>query len=450
MRLKNEQGAALITALLVMSSFTLLSAAIVFTVQADVQMSANYKYGQQAYYVANAGIQRSLDWFNTSYASVPTSNYNATKVPLEYGGQPVSFSGKPGVTSNYPTTSTATSYESILNNQGLTASDGTSTGTIQANATLLRSRSVNLLNLTTFAITAGALERWRLDSIGFWGSSANPVGRSEVSAVIEQQGAPFWGRALWANVSIAMSGPSFVDSYDPNLGLYGGSNVGNAGDIGSNGSIAMSGSTVVFGNAMYMSTFKSWDAAPYTTSVREGTSVLPQPKAFPPIPAFSIGTTDVTGNGQTITEGLYDKITVSGGKNLNLACGTYNINELVVSGGSTITLDPACANYTFYIKRTFSISGGSILNPSQDPSKCQIFYSGTSKATLSGGSGFYGTVYAPNAQLDLSGASSFYGSFMANSITMSGGGNVHYDDGLRRNFLTPTPYQLITWTQKNY
>src|SRR5436189_4207926 len=106
------------------------------------------------------------------------------------------LSGKPGVLSNYPAAATVISYEAILNNQGLTAPDGKNSGTIQANASLLRSRTVSLLNPTTFVVTQGALERWRLDSMGLWGSSANPVGRSEVSAVIERQGIPFWARAL--------------------------------------------------------------------------------------------------------------------------------------------------------------------------------------------------------------------------------------------------------------
>src|SRR5205809_5747770 len=114
MRFGNGHGVALITALLVLSPFSLLTAAIVFTVQTDVQVTANYKYGQQAYYVANAGIQKSLSWFNTAYAPhTPTSDY-AMKVPVKYNGGDVTLSGKPGVTSNYPDSGTSTSFYSNL------------------------------------------------------------------------------------------------------------------------------------------------------------------------------------------------------------------------------------------------------------------------------------------------------------------------------------------------
>src|SRR2546422_1535845 len=122
MRLENERGAALITALLVMASFSLLTAAIVFTVQADIQISANYKYGQQAFYVANAGVQKSLSWFKTAYVPhTPASDYVATKVPVQYNNNDVTLSGKPGVTSNYPDSVTSSAFYANLGDQTLQA-----------------------------------------------------------------------------------------------------------------------------------------------------------------------------------------------------------------------------------------------------------------------------------------------------------------------------------------
>src|SRR5437867_2445019 len=88
MRRDDERGAALVMALLVLCALGLMTAAIAFTIQSESTSSANYKYGQGAYYVANAGIQRSLAWFNNSYtphATVTDYSYDATKAALQYG-----------------------------------------------------------------------------------------------------------------------------------------------------------------------------------------------------------------------------------------------------------------------------------------------------------------------------------------------------------------------------
>src|SRR5437867_11348545 len=88
MRRDDERGVALVMALLALCAFSLLTAAIAFTVQSEVKSSANYKYGQGAYYVANAGIQRSLAWFNNSYtpyATVTDYSYVPTSAALQYG-----------------------------------------------------------------------------------------------------------------------------------------------------------------------------------------------------------------------------------------------------------------------------------------------------------------------------------------------------------------------------
>src|SRR5437764_5518801 len=108
MRRDDERGAALVMALLALCAFSLLTAAIAFTVQSETKSSANYKYGQGAYYVANAGIQRSLAWFNSAgYTPTVTAyTYDSAKDALQNGGQDVVIAGQVGVTSNYPNSAT--------------------------------------------------------------------------------------------------------------------------------------------------------------------------------------------------------------------------------------------------------------------------------------------------------------------------------------------------------
>src|SRR5216117_498421 len=115
MRRDDERGAALVMALLALCAFSLLTAAIAFTVQGETRSSANYKYGQGAYYVANAGIQRSLTWFNTNYTpytTVTDYSYDPAKAALQFGGQDVVLGNQAGVTSHYPDSAMVSSFTS--------------------------------------------------------------------------------------------------------------------------------------------------------------------------------------------------------------------------------------------------------------------------------------------------------------------------------------------------
>src|SRR5436309_13614777 len=115
LRRDDERGAALVMALLVLCALGLMTAAIAFTIQSETRSSANYKYGQGAYYVANAGIQRSLAWFNSGYTPVVAAyTYASTRAALQFGGQAVVLGGQTGVTSNYPNSTMATSFTSVL------------------------------------------------------------------------------------------------------------------------------------------------------------------------------------------------------------------------------------------------------------------------------------------------------------------------------------------------
>src|SRR5207247_11227814 len=101
MRRDDERGAALVMALLALCAFSLLTAAIGFTVQGETKSNANYKYGQGAYYVANAGIQRSLAWFNSGYTRlVAAYTYASTSEAVHFGRQDLARGVQPVVTFN--------------------------------------------------------------------------------------------------------------------------------------------------------------------------------------------------------------------------------------------------------------------------------------------------------------------------------------------------------------
>ena len=145
------------------------------------------------------------------------------------------------------------------------------------------------------------------------------------------------------------------------------------------------------------------------TSVTGQVTQLPAKRVFPPIPNFSVGTTDPPiqkGVSTPIGAGSYRDITVPRDTNITLTGGTYYIDHFTLNQGATISLQGA--NTTLFVKSGLTFNQGAVLN-SSDPSLFQIYYAGTTTATVSLkplGS-FYGTIYAPNATLSLQGGSDF-------------------------------------------
>jgi type II secretory pathway component PulK len=106
--LEETKGMALITTLLFLAVMGILATGLIFTVQNEMKTSANYKYSQQAFHIANAGVQRALDWFVTNYnPHLPAGDYNATTMPvtLAAGGNV-----RLGASAAFPDGSVASAY----------------------------------------------------------------------------------------------------------------------------------------------------------------------------------------------------------------------------------------------------------------------------------------------------------------------------------------------------
>jgi hypothetical protein len=131
---------------------------------------------------------------------------------------------------------------------------------------------------------------------------------------------------------------------------------------------------------------------------------------------------------------------LSGGDNVTLPAGTYYLSTLSLSGSSTITVTGPTI---IYCTGDFNAGGGTIVNTTDLPTNLQILCTG-SKAVLSGGTHFYGVVYAPTCDITRSGSSDFYGMLVGKTLTLSGGGGCHYDESLGSSFGTGPKFpQLV-------
>jgi hypothetical protein len=123
--LQNERGIALVVALIILTVLVLVGAIAIMTSTTDLNISANYKAGNEALYVAEAGLERARAYLKTvtNMDSVLTTNGG-----MPFGLTPVSFGS--GTYSVVVTNNTGdaggASHDS--DNTVVVTSTGTSTG----------------------------------------------------------------------------------------------------------------------------------------------------------------------------------------------------------------------------------------------------------------------------------------------------------------------------------
>src|SRR5438876_767879 len=452
---ESERGIALISALLSLLVLTTLSAGIIFVTQAGTWTAMNYKSATQARFEAEAGLQRTLQWFNTSYAGAGVTYGTSTdgNANPTWNNQAVVLTAMSGATSNYPTTSVSQSYSDTLhpnlNATGVPTGSGYSTM-----ATLLRAQ--------------GTSETWQVTSQGnVPGARAATV---QTAMIIERIGGGSDPLFKWAwygtgtscqNVAFGGSGGG-TDSFDSRLGPY--NDITNkqlsGGDIGSNGNIDLASANDINGVA-----YSPWPDTPNgackagpeavtlcgpSCTITGGVQQLSAAKTFadpPPVTNPTPGTTTqtvtncnfpgcsvvTTGEVWALAPGKYDNLVFTGGHTAQLSAGTYNVNSFTKWAGTMkIMSGPVVINIAGIgiSKDVMNFSSATIANPSSGTSNLTFNYAGTVNMDLTGGAESYALLYAPNAPVTIGGGGAWYGAGIAGSLTLTGGSRLHYDRAL--------------------
>lgn len=240
----------------------------------------------------------------------------------------------------------------------------------------------------------------------------------------------FYGRDF-----VTLSGGSGTDSYDSSQGPYDPLTAGAHGDVITNGNLTVSGGGVVAGDATTGGIITLSGGSTITGQQSTGAppvTVADQP-ACSPYTGWT-GVTILSGN-VAISN---NKLTISGGGSAALAPGSYCWAGITLSGGSTIQV--ANGPVTIALTGQANLSGGSLVNLTQDPRQVTLwssFVTANNGVVFSGGSASYLAVYAPQAAVSFLGGSAFFGSIISRSINTSGGATMlHYDLSLAA---TPTP-----------
>jgi Tfp pilus assembly protein PilX len=343
-RRQGDSGVALILVLLSLLVLTTLAAAMVFSARSETLASYNYRIGTQAEYVALAGVQKALNFFNSSsyvplsptnaasgnyypvstYATTPVNLYFTTAAPVTCTGNcthsgSVQLSTTTG-SSAYPPPSiildagghqvdVVANWIAAMNDQGISDGVGGS-GNYTVTASLLEYHTVNnafygvpASGCADAAAGAGIcrqpFEVWQVKSTGTWNSNlgagaARPT--VQVVATISPIFIPYYGFGLYGLCSVSMSGTQVcTDSYNSSYGQYGGNatqcvstttgatnaQYANSG-VGSNGGISLNGNVHVGGDVAYAN--MSSDSSCNTGFSGSTTNIAGSVLTSPPIP----------------------------------------------------------------------------------------------------------------------------------------------------------------------
>lgn len=147
------------------------------------------------------------------------------------------------------------------------------------------------------------------------------------------------------------------------------------------------------------------------------------------------------------------KLTITGSGKLRV----YVDKKLKVSGAGQLRIIPspstADLEVEFYTNGDVNIAGSGLLNYSYRAANCSIW--GTENCnsiSVTGNSGYIGTVYAPYATVKLSGSSAATGAFLGGSIQFTGASQYHIDESLFGSGSDSSsgpgkPYKLTYWTE---
>jgi hypothetical protein len=229
--------------------------------------------------------------------------------------------------------------------------------------------------------------------------------------------------AVHAQNSLVLENGFLVDAYSSEEGPYGGVNALQPTSVTcADSNTAVLGSGVIYGEFL----------------IDYGRE-LPAIEA-PTEPPFDVSRGDIDSNNSTITlgpddSGMYDEVKLTNGARLVITGDVtlYVPGDFTTKQFSEVDILPD-SNLTLYIGGNLLGRNTSTVNgTTQEPRRCQVFGVGEGQTFLFEQSAvFYGTIYAPDADVILENSSTLYGAIIANNSEIANTAELHFDATLTK------------------
>ena len=478
MNSNRQQGSILLIALLTITILASLCFTSLYIASQNANSTAQTASWQQALTGSESAVDQAIAALNTgTWTNWVTLTGSVPNLQPQPGASPAAASGPP--TSNQynylanSLTSQLAQYQ--VNHSITTAAEGNNLvsmwTTIDTGGLPLDSNGNQWYRIratgTTSTVGPPRVSNQRLDNdlrkIGLRfdrksnNALASPQATRTIEVIVQALAQSIWVRGITLKSTISMSGGGLIDSYnssDPfksTNGLYDSTKRQSHGDVATTNS----GNSNLNNTYLYGSLAYSGSAVKNTTNV-QGTISTPFNANIPATsdPAWTSGmwdssVTQVTGT-TILTAGTQSsptrfklsQINLSGSNVLTLAAngdGTDSYIEIWVtgkfttSGSAFITQDPR-VHVTYWVDNDINLSGGTYLNLSGLAQDVVINGVGTGhNVTVSGSAAFVGVIDAPGFNVTISGTGGIDGALIGNSLNISGGAGLHYDEALNTN-----------------
>ena len=292
---------------------------------------------------------------------------------------------------------------------------------------------------------------------GLTASGSQGVTAFGAEVVTAQTITPFWQFGAFGDEGLTLDSNAMVDSFDSASGSYSatngtGSNAyhNTLGTIGSNADISADGNVKIWGDAVAGPT-GSVTLIPSGNATLSGTaSSAPAVKELPPIDVpggTAVGSLNTNGDVNVDSgDWVYEDLTIGG---IYTITGPANVvcDDLKLKSGAQIVVDDSSGPVTFYVENDFVMNSNTLISAnSLDPA--QVSFKLLSDNIIDpatdidvtedlidfkSNAKFYGTIYAPNANLVIDSNFELFGAVASKVLHIDSNAQIHYDENLVNN-----------------
>ena len=394
----NEKGFVLPVGLMFLAIISILGATAITITTTDLKIGSNYKSSVQAFYLAEAGVNHAQGFLKKNI-----SDWNNYTAPQTLPISPTLTTGNHSITIEDP------DLASGNNRRKIASSATTSTGASTDIEVVLDPRFFSPFSYAAFG------DKW-----------VDMSGGHAYTDSYDSSVAPWTGEGNMQNGDV---GTNSIDNGDLDAGngsIYGDAIVGEGGDP-----------NIVISSGPHGNITGSETVLPETFLM---------PSVTDPGPGTSVG---ILSSSNTIsTDTRVDSISIASQSTITISGDVtlYVDGDIHISGQAKIDI-PVGSSLTIYASGTIHMAGQGIVNQNAKPENLIIY--GTDDCNnvhFSGQADFYGAIYAPKANFDFSGQADIYGSIIGDTVAISGQGDIHYDENLKKlGSETVSGFKVISW-----
>ena len=363
--LDNNRGSALLISLAVMAMLALVALMAVHRSQTDFELSYNQLHEEQAFYVAEAGMQEALVAINAD------NDWRAGFARVGFGN---------GV---YSVTLIDSSIDTTLFDTVII-------------------RSTGLVDGGTARVELETAPEYKHPfKFGMFGDAGITLDKNTCTDSYNSDSGSYAETVLDSMGDIGSNG-TITSSKDVNFG-------GNI-SVATDGGISLGVNNTVTGDTTSTADSVDLDIIPDSEYdwARDNSDAL----------------TGISGSGYSYIHGQRDLI-AGADANIVLASGVYYFNNITLGQRSTLSLAPG-AEVTLYVNGDIILNQASTVNDGGVPPDLMIYSRGSS-LQFDQDNIFYGVFYGPDAHIQYDQTTEAYGALVGNTLQLDEGACFHYD-----------------------